>query len=191
MDGTDEQLINLYNQGDTGALDTLVERYKRPLYSFLWRLTGSKTDADEIFQDTWLRVIQKAGGFQQNRFRGWVFKIAHNLVIDRSRLKGRTVSLDAPAGNSENDGTLGDLLQDGRTRGADEQAYHQDIRRDIEKALVQLPKEQSSVFLMRMTLDMTFREIAELQGITLNAALGRMQSALAKMRELLREHQPE
>ena len=184
----DEELINLYNKGDSKALDTLVERYKRPLYSFLWRMTRSESEADEVFQDTWMKVIQKAADFKMDRFKGWIFKIAHNLVIDRSRTKGRTISLDAPVGDDGDDCSLADFFEDGKTLRPDQRAHHRDIRRAIEKALDQLPKEQSSVFVMRMELDMTFREIAELQGIPLNTTLARMQYALAKLRNLLKEH---
>ena len=78
---SDEQLVGLYLKGDIKALDELIIRYKKPLYSFLWRLTASGTEVDEIFQETWLHVIRKASSFEQYRFKGWIFKIAYLSLI--------------------------------------------------------------------------------------------------------------
>ena len=188
-DVSDELLIDRYNRGETKALNDLVERYRRPLYSFLWRMTGSGSESDEIFQNTWLRVINKAHGFRQERFKGWVFKIAHNLVIDWSRRQRKQVSLDAVCGSSEGDQTLGDRLADDGPR-PDSQANSEDIRKAIELALAQLPDDQREVFVLRMNADVPFKEIAEIQGVSLNTALARMQYALSKMRKLLKDYQP-
>jgi len=188
---SDESLIERYNRGETWALTELVNRYRKPLYSFLWRMTGNSADSDEIFQDTWVRIITKSKGFRQDRFKGWIFKIAHNLVIDWSRRKGRTVSLDAPqTGGDDGVTTLSDRLAD-QSPSPDIRVDGKDIGRAIKNALSELPGEQREVFVLRMEAGMAFKDIAKMQGVSLNTALARMQYALVKMRKLLKDYHPD
>ncbi|MEI8352357.1 MAG: sigma-70 family RNA polymerase sigma factor, partial [bacterium] len=86
---SDEKLMARYRRGDFEAMDELVRRYEKPLFSFLWRMSGNGADVQEIFQEVWLRVIAKARDFKQKRFKGWIFTIARNLVIDTSRRQKR------------------------------------------------------------------------------------------------------
>ncbi len=186
---SDETLIKRFNRGDRVALDTLVKRYTKPLYNFLWRMTECESDSDEIFQDTWIRVIQKSRAFRQERFKGWLFKIAHNLVIDWSRRQRKLVSLDAPTPGSESGGpTWGDKLVS-RDLRPDEQANGHETGRAIRKALARLPWEQRAVFVMRMESGMAFKDIARAQKVSLNTVLARMQYALGKMRIMLKHYQ--
>lgn len=184
MEISDENLISLYVKGDIHALDQLINRYKKPLYSFLWRLTASSTEVEEIFQETWLRVIQKAASFEQYRFKGWVFKIAYNLVVDRSRMKRGHLSLDQTSEYTDGLETLGDTIP-APGPGPDGQAANGDLKRALAQALASLPAEQKEVFVLRMEADMAFKDIAELQGTSINTALARMQYALTKMRNVL------
>lgn len=185
MEISDENLIERYVQGDISALDELIARYKKPLYSFLWRFTKSSADVDELFQETWLRVIRKAEDFEKNRFKGWIFRIAHNLMIDRSRLNRGHLSLDQPVVSQEGGiGSLGDTLPSSGT-GPDALAAHGDIQKAIAKALASLPEEQREVFILRMESDLAFKDIATIQGTSINTVLARMQYALTKMRKLL------
>jgi len=181
---SDEKLICLYVKGDLQALDELINRYKKPLYSFLWRFASPGIEVEEIFQETWLRVIQKSSNFEQNSFKGWIFKIAYHLVIDRSRLKRSNLSLDYISEYSDGIQTLADTLpaKGGRP---DQNANNGDLKKAIEQALNNLPPEQREVFVLRMEVDMPFKEIAELQGTSVNTSLARMQYALSKMRNLL------
>lgn len=189
-DPSDEDLIEAFNRGDAGALDILVERYKKPLHSFLVRMTKCHAEADEVFQDTWIRVITKSKGFRKGSFKGWLFRIAHNLVIDWNRRDWKQVSMDAPLGGNDNDSTLRDRLKT-KAPGPDRQAGNRDVGQAIEKALAQLPDDQREVFMLRMEADMAFKDIAKLQKVSLNTALSRMQYALAKLRTLLSDQQQE
>jgi len=181
---SDEQLIGLYLKGDIKAMDELIIRYKKPLYSFLWRLTASGSEVDEIFQETWLHVIRKASSFEQYRFKGWIFKIAYNLVIDWSRTKRGHLSLDQTSEYADGLQTLADTLP-APGQSPDAQAVNGDLHKAIALALASLPAEQKEVFVLRMDADMSFKEIAEIQGTSINTALARMQYALTKMRKLL------
>ena len=185
----DEDLMAKYRQGDTQALDQLVGRYRLPLYHFLTRMTGCATEADEIFQDTWVRIINKPEGFRVGSFKGWVFTIARNLAIDGMRRNRKQVSLDVPAGNGSEGGTRLDILASGAP-APDDQANHRDVGNAIEQALACLTADQREVFRLRMEADMSFEEIAAVQGISRNTALGRMHYAITKLRSLLWEHNP-
>jgi RNA polymerase sigma-70 factor (ECF subfamily) len=140
---------------------------------------------DELFQETWLRVIRKSESFEQYRFKGWIFKIAYNLVIDWSRSKRGNLSLDQTSEYTDGLQTLGDTLP-APGFSPDGQAANVDLQKEIMQALASLPVEQREVFVMRMEADMSFKEIAEIQGTSINTALARMQYALTKMRKELK-----
>jgi len=181
---SDEELLEQYVAGRNESLAELVERYRRPLYSFILRMIASPSDADEVFQDVWVRVIRKAVDYRRDRFRGWVFRIAHNLLIDRARGRKHNVSLDEAA-SDESDLTLADRIA-APGLAPDAAVEGHDLGRRIRKALDALPKEQREVFLLRTEGDVSFKEIARLQRVSINTALARMQYALEKMRTSLR-----
>ncbi len=184
MDASDEELMEQYAAGRTDALAELLERYRRPLYSFILRMVDVPADADEVFQDVWIRVIRKSADYRSDRFRGWVFRIAHNLLIDRARSRKPGFSLDQAAGTEDSDLTRGDrMAAPGLTPGATVEGH--DLGERIEAALRQLPPEQRQVFLMRTQGDLAFKQIARLQRVSINTALARMQYALTKLRTLL------
>ena len=89
MDKTDIECIKAYLGGDANALEPMVEKYKRPLYSFILKMTEGREDTDEIFQETWFRALKNIHKFRHKNFLNWLFRIAHNLVIDRARRNKR------------------------------------------------------------------------------------------------------
>lgn len=189
-DVSDELLLDRHLKGDTHALPELLERYRKPLYGFLWRMTESAVESDEIFQETWLRIIRKAADFRQDRFKGWMFKIAHNLVTDWRRQRGRTISLDGRADGEEGQATPGDFLAD-KDGSPYNKLEDKELRSEINKALSHLPTEQREVFVLRMESNMAFKDIAKLQDTSINTVLSRMQYALSKLRTLLKDHGPD
>ena len=188
MDGVMEQPEQVwlaeYRQGRVEALGRLVDHFRRPLYAFISRMMDGHADADEVFQETWLRAIKNLDRFDDEKLLSWLFRIAHNLVIDRSRRAKPTASLDAPV--REDDDALGQrLAAAGLTPSAE--AGGRDLGVRIADAVARLPAEQRAVFLLRMEGDVPFKEIAKLQKVSINTALARMQYALAKLREELRD----
>lgn len=179
MEHDDATCLAAYRRGDPEALGRLVEKYKQPLFGFLARFASHPGEADEWFQETWIRAIRRMGAFRHDNLPGWLFRIAHNLVRDHFRRKKPDCFLDAPA--SDGGGPLVDRLAAAGLSPAAE-AAGRDLGRRIETAAARLPLEQREVFWLRMQADLPFKEIARIQRCSINTALGRMQYALEKLR---------
>ena len=181
MDPTDHELMKRYARGDVDALAVLMERHRRCLYGFILQMTEGRADADGIFQDVWFRVIRKHKRYRARNVRGWLVRIAHNLVIDRARKRKPGVSLDDPSAGE----------RDGRVTSADadpgESLAARELGARIAAAVSRLPPEQREVFLMRSQMDLSFKKIAGIQRVSINTALARMHYAVGKLRGLLAE----
>ncbi len=193
MEEEDKDLLARYRQGDVDALAVLVERYRRPLFSFILRMTEGKEDADEIFQEVWVRVIRKIDSYRNKSFISWLFRIAHNLVIDRARRRKKFISLDGGMSQSSSedsgigrDSTLSNVLPSASPRPSSV-IEATELGEKISRAVDELPAEQKTVFVMRTTGELRFREIAESQGLSINTVLARMHYALSKLRIVLQE----
>lgn len=184
MDQKVKECLDGYRRGDIEALGELVEEYRRPLFGFIIKMTEGRGDADEIFQEVWLRAIKRLSSFKGGNFLSWLFRIAHNLVIDRARKSKREVDLVSRE-TGDNPESLEDRIPD-EGPGPAIIAREHDTQRVISAALKVLPAEQREVFLLRSEGDMSFKEIAEVQGVSINTALARMQYALEKLRRELK-----
>jgi RNA polymerase sigma-70 factor (ECF subfamily) len=181
MESSDHELLKQYRRGRVDALEALVDKYRRPLYSFILNMTEGRDDADEIFQEVWLRVIRKIGLYRDKNFFGWLVRITRNLIIDRARRRKPSLSLDA---DPEDGHSLMETVEGDGPTPAD-RLGDDDIGRRIKEAVHSLPDEQKEVFLMRVNAELPFKEIARLQKVSINTALARMHYALAKLRPLL------
>lgn len=190
MDKTDIDCINAYLRGDQNALEPLVEKYKRPLYSFILKMTEGREDAEEIFQETWFRALKNIHKFKHKNFLNWLFRIAHNLVIDRARRNGKNISMQTSLGGDETDSTLEDRLASPGISPAEE-AGGNSLGKSIETAVETLSDEQKEVFLLRMYGNVSFKEIAKIQKCSINTCLARMQYALTKLRSILKDEYEE
>ena len=181
MDPTDRDLLARYRGGEAGALEVLVVRYRPTLFGFILNMTEGRDDADEIFQEVWLRAIRKLDGYRHKNFSGWLVRIARNIIIDRARRKKPVLSLDVePEGGRPLVESIPGKPAD-PTKGLDASA----LGLRISGAVAALPEEQREVFLLRVKADLPFKEIARIQGVSINTALARMQYALSKLRPLL------
>lgn len=181
----DQRLLEIYREnGDPETIDVLVDRYGPSLFSFLRASAFNPQDAEEVFQETWLKVMRNAGGFHGGSFQAWLTTIARRTLIDRVRRKSPSLTLD-----QENDAGVPriDRLEDpvsphpGRSLESGE-----DLAR-IRSAVRALPDDQREVFLMRTLQELSFKEIARILAIPLNTALGRMHYAVVKLRKELSE----
>jgi len=190
MDKSDIECIRSYLSGDADALEPMVEKYKRPLYAFIIKMTEGREDADEIFQETWFRALKNIHKFRHKNFLNWLFRIAHNLIIDRSRRSRKTISLQRGIGSGEDDNTLEDHLPAPGISPAEE-AGGTALGLRIEIAVNTLSPEQKEVFFLRMYGNTSFKEIARIQNCSINTCLARMQYALGKLRSILQEEYDE
>ncbi|MCF7848484.1 MAG: sigma-70 family RNA polymerase sigma factor [Kiritimatiellales bacterium] len=188
MEKTDIDCIQAYLKGNTEALSELVEKYKRPLYSFILKMTEGREDTDEIFQETWFRALKNMHKFQHTNFLNWLFRIAHNLVIDRARKNKRMVSIQSSATDDEN--TLENRLPAPGINPAEE-AGGIGLGLRINEAVEMLSAEQREVFWLRMHENLSFKEIAKIQRCSINTCLARMQYALTKLRSILKDEYEE
>lgn len=181
MEQRDKEYLARYRQGDVGALGKLVEQYRRPLFGFILKMTEGRDEAEDIFQEVWIRAIRHLDTFKERRLLSWLFRIAHNLIIDRARKRKPDESLqDADADSLSRE----EQTASSAPTPADEMAYAE-MKTRIMIAVQQLPLDQKEVFLMRMEGDLSFKEIAHIQKVSINTTLARMRYALDKLKEEL------
>ncbi len=168
-------LLAAYRAGDKAALGLLVKRYERPLFAFILRM-ASPSEAEDLYQETWIRAIRALARFDDRKPLSWLFRIARNLMVDQSRRAKRWVPLDS---ETREDRWVSDLPSPAAA------ASCHDLAIRIRQAVDRLPLEQREVFLMRTEGDLPFKEIARLQKVSINTALARMQYALEKLRVAL------
>jgi RNA polymerase sigma factor (sigma-70 family) len=182
---SDSILVSDYINGKEASLSLLINRHKQRLYSFIYSKIQDKDLTEDIFQDTFIKVIRtlKKGNYnEEGKFLPWVMRIAHNLVIDYFRKNNRM-----PSFKNTDEFDIFSVLHDG-TLNAEKQLIQEQIYDDVRELINGLPKEQKEVLVMRMYKDMSFKEISENTGVSINTALGRMRYALINMRKLIEKH---
>lgn len=182
MDVDDAKNLAAYREGDDEALGMLVEKYKKPLFGFIYKFSEGREDADEVFQEVWVRAIKNMNRYRQKNLLSWLFRIAHNLMIDRIRKNRFNLSFDTPI--SDDGVALSEQLPSERLE-PDAESGGLELGVRIEEAARHLPPEQREVFWLRMQGGLSFKEIAKIQKCSINTALARMQYALSKLRNEL------
>jgi RNA polymerase sigma-70 factor (ECF subfamily) len=180
---TDEELLAAYQQGDPGAFEALLRRHRAPLFTFLLRMLGERERAEDLAQETFLRIVKGAQAWEHRaRFQTWLFTIARNLCVDQSRRDRfrRADSLDAQGPGDEP--AMVDSVP-GREIDPDRGAESARLRPVLQRALLSLPAEQREVFILREQAGVPFREIAEIQGVNENTVKSRMRYALEGLRK--------
>lgn len=180
---TDEQLLAAFSQGEMTAFDVLYARYRAPLFNFLLHRSGQRREeVEEVFQETWLKVIRHAARFDHAlAFRAWVYQIARNCLIDRWRHLASVASIHV-----SNDIALDGAGSNGLFH-PERRAASDDIHARWHSALAQLPAVQREVLLLKLEGDLGLDELALVTGVPREAAKSRLRYATAKMRELLKE----
>jgi RNA polymerase sigma-70 factor (ECF subfamily) len=179
--GTDAELVKAFNNGDAGALNCLIDRYKGPMYAYLLRLCGDRNAADDMFQEVFVKVIRKLSSYcEREKFSAWLFTVAHHTAMDhfRSASRRREDSLDAAPDDRL---PLGDSLSSPEP-GPDGVLEREERARAIQKVFNLLSAEQQEVFLLRHYSGLSFKEIAGIAGVPIGTVLARMSRAVAKMR---------
>lgn len=178
----DSELIRAYIDGNQDAFEQLVCRYKNQVYSFIFRTIRNQSLAEDLFQDTFVKVIRSiyAGKYQESgKFLPWVLRIAHNLMIDHFRkVKQMKLLPDQPNFQINSDMT---------EKSEEDRILESQNSNDLRELLQLLPVEQKEVVIMRYSIGMSFREIAEATGVSINTALGRMRYATINIRRMMAE----
>lgn len=181
----DSLLIKKYISGDEKALEALIDKHNQRLSSFIYSKVNSRDITEDIFQDTFIKVIKtlRRGTYnEEGKFLPWVMRIAHNLIIDHFRKNSRMPMFD---GADTFD--IFSLISDEKLN-AEHQLIKDQIDIDLEVIINELPSDQREVLIMRMYRDMSFKEISENTGVSINTALGRMRYALINLRKIIEQN---
>ena len=178
----DSCLVACYISGDEKALEVLINRHSQRIYSFIYSKVLDRDVTEDIFQDTFIKVIKtlKRGRYnEEGKFLPWVMRIAHNLVIDHFRKNARI-----PKFEGTDDFNIFSVLGD-PTLNVEKQWIKDQVESDVRKLVDELPEDQRNVLIMRLYKDMSFKEIAESTGVSINTSLGRMRYAIINLRKLV------
>ena len=184
---SDAKLLDAYLSGDKGAISKLIEKHKKRVYDYIMMMVKDRDVADDIFQETFIKVVRviDEGRYADNgRFVSWVLRIAHNRVIDYFRQEKQANNI------SESDAGY-DLLNSRNLvdSNVEDKMVEEQITADLRKLIECLPEEQRDVVKMRYFSNMSFKEIADSTGVSINTALGRMRYALINLRKIIKEKQ--
>ncbi len=191
LDPPDETLMLRYQQGDRAAFSQLVRRHQGSLFNFAIRQVRVPQVAEDVVQETFVRVVQNAADFKHEaRFTTWVYTITRNLCIDhlRKRALRKHPSLDESRGEDGDGPTLGEQTADPRA-SVEREATGTELKERIARAVDKLPDEQREVFLMREIANLPFKEIAEITNVPENTVKSRMRYALERLQEALAEYE--
>jgi len=187
----DQRLVELYTKGSESALETLIVRHKKRVFTYIMMIVRDTKLAEDIFQDTFFKVIQtlKRGNYnEEGKFLPWVLRIAHNLVIDHFRREKRMPTISACSNGDGEDYDIFDVMGQ-EQRNTEDELITKQSKKDLRALVEQLPLEQREVLMMRHYFDMSFKEIADKTNVSINTALGRMRYALINMRKMMEEAQ--
>ncbi|PCJ94150.1 MAG: RNA polymerase subunit sigma-24 [Flavobacteriaceae bacterium] len=181
----DSVLVREYISGNEKALEALVNRHNQRISSFIYSKVLNRDITEDIFQDTFIKVINtlKKGSYsEEGKFLPWVMRIAHNLIIDHFRKNKRM-----PMFEGNDDFNIFSVISDDKLN-AEKLIIKEQIDSDLRVLVDELPEDQREVLLMRIYKDMSFKEISENTGVSINTALGRMRYALINLRKIIEKN---
>jgi len=182
---SDQDLVQAYIQGDQTAIEKLINRHRSKVYTYILLTIKNQQLAEDLFQETFIKVIQslRSGKYRDNgRFLSWVIRISHNLIIDHFRKEKQMNAVS-------NDDSEVDLFNSKKLsdHNIEELIVQNQIRSEIRLLINELPEDQREVVLLRHYGGLSFKEIAEQTGVSINTALGRMRYALINLRKMIKE----
>ena len=183
---SDAELITEYLNGSERSLEKLINRHQLQIFNFINSKVNDRDVSEDIFQDTFIKVIKtlKNGSYnEEGKFLPWIMRIAHNLVIDYFRKSNRI-----PIIENKEEFDIFQFLSDA-TPNAESVLVEEQVLKDIQKLIDELPEDQKEVLIMRLYRDMSFKEIAENTNVSINTALGRMRYAIINLRKMINDYQ--
>jgi RNA polymerase sigma-70 factor (ECF subfamily) len=182
----DALLVQSYVAGDENALATLIKRHESRIYGFIYSKISDRDVSNDIFQDTFIKVIKtlKSNSYnEEGKFLPWVMRISHNLIIDHFRK-----SKKMPMFRETEEFSIFSIMSD-NVPSIESQLISTQVEQDLKNLIEELPLDQKEVLVMRMYQDMSFKEISEITGVSINTSLGRMRYALMNLRKIIDKHQ--
>jgi RNA polymerase sigma-70 factor (ECF subfamily) len=182
----DALLVQDYVSGNENALAALIKRHESKIYGFIYSKISDRDISNDIFQDTFIKVIRtlKSNSYnEEGKFLPWVMRISHNLIVDHYR---KTKKM--PMFRETEEFSIFSIMSDD-SLSIENKIISEQVERDIKRLIEELPVDQKEVLVMRMYQDMSFKEISEVTGVSINTALGRMRYALMNMRKVIDKHQ--
>jgi RNA polymerase sigma-70 factor (ECF subfamily) len=183
---SDNDLVKLFQNENNAALEELIKRHKKSIFTAIYLLVKNRTLAEDIFQETFIKIIQtlRNGNYnEEGKFVGWAVRVARNLTIDYLRKINKDVTITDSQGND-----IFSYLVIAETHNKEAQLIQYQTEQQIKKLVLNLPEEQKLVVILRHWANLSFKEIAEQTGVSVNTALGRMRYALANIRKQLEEN---
>jgi len=182
---SDQELVRQFVSGDAAGIEKLIHKHKRKVFSYICMYIKDKNLAEDIFQETFLKVINSlsSGKYKDTgKFLSWVMRIAHNLIIDhfRREKQANLLSNDEYEADIFNNKTLA-------VGNIEEELVYDQVINDVRQLLKELPADQREVVMLRHYAGLSFKEIADQTNVSINTALGRMRYALINMRKLMEE----
>lgn len=186
---SDNELVKLYMNGNEESLSVLVKRHKRRIFSYVYLITRNKALTEDVFQETFFKVIQTLKKQQYNeegKFLPWVLRIAKNLIIDHFRKAKKMHTISIITNEEGEEVSIFDIIpeQGEPQKDIDENRL---FKQTIRSVVSDLPQDQREVVIMRTYYDMSFKEIAEITNVSINTSLGRMRYALINLKKMLEE----
>ena len=184
---SDNELVKLYMNGNEESLSVLVKRHKRRIFSYL--ITRNKSLTEDVFQETFFKVIQTLKKQQYNeegKFLPWILRIAKNLIIDHYRKVKKMPSISTVVNDEGEETSIFDIIPEENVSSRDTEETKR-FKETIRSIVNDLPQDQKEVVIMRTYYDMSFKEITEITNVSINTSLGRMRYALINLKKMLEE----
>jgi RNA polymerase sigma-70 factor, ECF subfamily len=181
----DAVLVKSYVGGDESALSILINRHQSKIYGFIYSKISDRDISDDVFQDTFVKVIKtlKSNSYnEEGKFLPWVMRIAHNLIIDHFRRNKKMPML-----RETEEFSIFSIMSD-KSKTVEGEMITEQIENDLRRLVEELPDDQKEVVMMRMYQDLSFKEISDLTGVSINTALGRMRYALLNLRKVIEKN---
>ena len=182
---SDDELIRAFRTGDGSAMEALFGRYRRAVFGWLLRMSQDEGEAEDLHQEVWLKVIRGIDGYSSGSFRAWLWRVVRNAAADRARKHVAEPILDAPVEEGADAAAFVDQLPDDKVVSALTRMEEAERKAAVREAVDGLSRRLKEVVLLRVNGELKFQEIADILGLPIGTVLGRMNLALAKLRQAL------
>ena len=182
---SDDDLIRAFRTGDGSAMEALFGRYRRAVFGWLLRMAQDEGEAEDLHQEVWLKIIRGIDGYSSGSFRAWLWRVVRNAAADRARKHVAEPILDAPVEEGADAAAFVDQMPDDKVVSALTRLEEAERKAAVREAVDGLSRRLKEVVLLRLNGELKFQEIADILGLPIGTVLGRMNLALAKLRQVL------